>query len=298
VDPNQKQPSAPDDRLARALLWSKDAPLFIDELNVARFYDAVVRPTFTETSREIRVTEDEKKEIRGALKIGAKMQLPSWLSGILAAGADASAEGSGQDTNSKGTSGTVSLEKIDNAPRQLEQITAVYVMRRLDRLLVGSKADAIDWQTRKEADQVPRALIFLDLPIGTKMIPMAAEFENGVVVTLFDKFREKSGALPPPYEFDKKLEYWQWFDKHFDISTAMNLVEAAAKENGKIHWIDFRVPLNSEGLTMHLHIETSGRYYTGIVAHFFMRRALEHGIRLIGTLKDGPDMNVLAIFEK
>lgn len=49
---------------------------------------------------------------------------------------------------------------------------------------------------------------------------------------------------------------------------------------------------------MHLHIELGGRYYTGVVAHLFIRRALESGIRLVGTLKDGPDLNVLALYEK
>ena len=32
------------------LLWVKDAPLFIDELNLSRFYDAALRPSFDENA--------------------------------------------------------------------------------------------------------------------------------------------------------------------------------------------------------------------------------------------------------
>lgn len=57
--------------LPSALTWLNDAPLFIDEKNLARFYDAVVRPPYKETGpRTIKVSEAHKRDIE--LKIGGK----------------------------------------------------------------------------------------------------------------------------------------------------------------------------------------------------------------------------------
>jgi hypothetical protein len=47
-----------DPELPDALLWLKDAPLFIDADQVARFYDAVVRPSSEEGARTITVSDD------------------------------------------------------------------------------------------------------------------------------------------------------------------------------------------------------------------------------------------------
>ena len=41
-----------------------------------------------------------------------------------------------------------------------------------------------------------------------------------------------------------------------------------------------------------------GDYATGIFAYNFINRGLKHGLRLVGTLKSEPDLNVLAIFER
>ena len=49
---------------------------------------------------------------------------------------------------------------------------------------------------------------------------------------------------------------------------------------------------------MHLHIKPRGQYETGTFAYNFIIRAFEHGLRLVGTLKSEPDLNVLAIFER
>jgi hypothetical protein len=41
-----------------------------------------------------------------------------------------------------------------------------------------------------------------------------------------------------------------------------------------------------------------GDYDTGVFAYNFVKRGFSHGLRLVGTLKAGTDVNVLAIFEK
>lgn len=49
-----------------ALLWVRDAPLFIDDENLARFYDAVVRPAFKEnTPLKLKLSEEKKKDLAG-----------------------------------------------------------------------------------------------------------------------------------------------------------------------------------------------------------------------------------------
>lgn len=76
-------------------------------------------------------------------------------------------------------------------------------------------------------------------------------------------------------------------------------IEGGASEGGgQIQWIDFRVPLNDKVDTTHLHMEPAGNYYTGSLAYRLVRRAHGHGLRIVGTLMDGPDFNVLAVYEK
>ena len=73
---------------------------------------------------------------------------------------------------------------------------------------------------------------------------------------------------------------------------------AAASANGRISWIDYRVPLTEEGDTLHLHACPADKYNTGDFAYNLVKRGFKHGLRLVGTLKSEPDMNVLAIYER
>jgi hypothetical protein len=58
------------------------------------------------------------------------------------------------------------------------------------------------------------------------------------------------------------------------------------------------VPLNDSVKTMHLPIEVAGKYSTGTFAYRMIRRGFGHGMRVVGALRDGPDVNVLGIYEK
>ena len=49
---------------------------------------------------------------------------------------------------------------------------------------------------------------------------------------------------------------------------------------------------------MHLHIEVAGKYSTGTFAYRLIRRGQGHGMRIVGSMRDGPDVNVLALYEK
>jgi hypothetical protein len=78
----------------------------------------------------------------------------------------------------------------------------------------------------------------------------------------------------------------------------MLAVEKASAELGRIQWIDYRVPVTAEGDTLHLHVCAEGKFDTGVFAYNFVKRGYKHGLRLVGTLKSEPDMDVLAIYEK
>jgi hypothetical protein len=49
---------------------------------------------------------------------------------------------------------------------------------------------------------------------------------------------------------------------------------------------------------MHLHIDVAGKYNAGTFAYRLIRRGEGHGMRVVGSLRDGPDVNVLALYEK
>lgn len=286
--------------LPRALMWIKDAPMFIDEANLARLYDAVIRPTFRESGpREITISEEQKNELVGKIKAGGSLHIPSWLSSLFSAGLDLGAEGSVGRTGTDGQKSVLRLEAITTPERQLEQLTIFYLVKRSDRLLVGAADGPERWQAENQADLLPRALAFVDLPRGTKLIPMAAEFGSGHVVTLFDKLRAASGEYPPKFVQSQSERYWRWFADHFDAGQAIEAVEAAAvAESSRVEWIDFRATLTAPGATLHLHFHAAGRYNNGTFGYQMVRRCLGHGLRVVGTLKDGPDMNVLAVYER
>jgi hypothetical protein len=286
--------------LPSALNWLNDAPLFIDERNLARFYDAVVRPPYKESGpRTIKISEARKKEVEAKLSAKGKIGLPDWVAAFFSAGVEASAEARGTLGNNSAEDVTVTFAPIDTPQRQLVQLAAFYLINQPERLLAGSTADVLRWQEVGVHKGIPRALAFVDLPAQTRMIPMAAEFTNGKVVTFFDKLTAKSGEKPPAFKSEEKQAYWAWFLKHFDEKQSTEVIEGGASESGgRIQWIDFRVPLNNLVDSAHLHLEPAGNYYTGALAYRLVRRTHGHGLRIVGTLMDGPDFNVLAVYEK
>ena len=180
-------------------------------------------------------------------------------------------------------------------------------------------SDESVWRDDSYIPASPRALVFLDLPPGTKFIPAALELTVGGTVLLFEDFAKvlatASGeAAAPEYPGSESLleerdAYWRWFADKFDEREigadrkALRLVEDAAKEH-RIEWIAYRVPVgrDDEGghgaPFLHLHIAARGQYATGSFGYNLISRGFKHGVRLVGTLKSEPDMNVLAIFER
>jgi hypothetical protein len=149
-----------------------------------------------------------------------------------------------------------------------------------------------------------------------KLIPTAGEFENNKVILMYNEMKKDNGENPPSYPEIGKLnnsgtkindiyelqearkEYWKWFEENYNATKAMKIVENAAGTNGRIRWIDFRLPISEDGSTIHLHFTPSENYVIGDLAYNLVKRGHKHGLRIIGTMKSGPSINVLAVFEK
>jgi hypothetical protein len=246
--------------------------------------------------------------------------------GLLKPSAKSKAEGSAKKEDATKEGQKVELLPIDTPQRQLEQLALYYCAYFHERFKIVTDTKDESWRSPSFILDPPRALALIDLPShaeaetsgkpATKLIPTAAEFENGKIELIYQRLRGKqvdpqtgieSEGLPtypdkagtPPAELKaQRAKYWAWFDKCFSAPQCMLAVEEAAGENGRIRWIDFRLPLTAAGDTLHLHVCPGGRYDTGSLAYNLIKRGFKHGIRLVGTLKSEPDMNVLAIYEK
>lgn len=293
--------------------WLADAPLFIDADHVNRFHDAVVVPTSRIGPSTVQFGEEQMNKLAAEIKAEVEAGMP--LIKVLKAKLSSKLSGELTETLSKTTS--VIFEPIHTPQRQLVQIAWHYEAKYKERGVYVTDSSKADWRTPELISKVPRLLVFLDLPSqaeaaekslpAVKLIPTAGEFENGKIVQLYAQVRSKDEEEPPKYpERDSegesvdelRKEYWAWFDKNFSATRAMILVEKAAAANGRIRWIDYRVPISTEGDTLHLHFVPEGKYDTGVFAYNLIKRGFKHGIRLVGTLKSEPDMNVLAVYDK
>ena len=304
------------------ILWLSDAPLFIDEDLVSRFFDAIVRPKYEHVGETETRDNETADKMAGKLGITGKagLNLPAWLTPIKL-GVEATGEIQVDREDKEKTGKVVQLKPIWNAERQLEELTRHYLAHHADKLIAGdTPIDAKGWPEKSKWYQgkeeyfssVPRPLVFLDLPPGVQIIPTAAEFSNGKVCLLFldlvaklkvgdngpmEKYPD-TGGIPGDETRAERKAYWASYTAYYNSRAAMEVIEEASSDNGKIEWIDFRLPVSGDGDTIHLHICPKGKYSAGTFGYNFVRRANRHGARLVGTLKTEPDMNVLAIYDK
>ena len=292
--------------LPSELLWLLDAPLFIDAKQVDAFYDAVLRPDYEGTSITLSNSITKETTFGGQTTVG--VALPWFGKAEVTADVDRSL------SREQGRDAT--LKPISNAYRHLLAIALHYASQQVDDRLViadtsGSRAvnslgePVLDkWLTGSYVENVPRALVFLDIPPGTKLIPSALELADGKINVVIDTLgKELGGSEAPPYpgstaQQDQKDSYFQWFTQRYVDHAALEVVEAAA-QGQKISWIDFNVSLrDGKPPFMHLHLVGHGDYDTGVFGYYFILRGFTHGLRIVGTLKSGPDLNVLAVFER
>ncbi|MCY1302542.1 hypothetical protein D9M70_522030 [compost metagenome] len=149
----------------------------------------------------------------------------------------------------------------------------------------------------------PRPLIVFDLPKGSKLIPMAAENVKGELKEIYKEYINKlpNGNQIPPYNSTPGNPniYWEKLEELFDPIIAMRSIEESTNDGNRIDWLDYRL-ISKSGNTVipiHLHLVPKGEYNTGTFAYQTVRRGFKHGIKIVGTLKQGEDVNVLAIYE-
>lgn len=294
------------------LAWLSDAPLFIDADLVGRFHDAIIQPEFEDGEIRFSLDKEKASKIGGKLGLGMEVspgKITQWLSTLLPfldAKLKGDFEGQGEITKKEDETRQVVLRRIKTPQRQLVQLILHYLVNHESRLILMNPQSGDALPSSDDILAVPRALAFIDLPPETKIIPTAAEFVNNKIVQLYRKLEKDNGERPPRYPEtgetkqlrEDRKKYWNWFNENVKPSKAMIIVEEAASENGRIRWIDYRVLVSEHGDTIHLHVCPAGRYDTGVLAYNLVKRGQKHGLRLVGTLKSEPDLNVLAIYEK
>lgn len=302
-----------DSKAQQRLQWLLDAPLFVDETLTARLFDAVVRPSYEVQSREVgEVTDTARRQLLGGeAEAGYNLGL-SFLTGALKIRGQISGECETTRAKSKSTKQTEI--RVDTAGRRLEEIALVYLSYHPHRIVfIDADGSVVTFSGRQlsiqdletAADEPPRMLAFVEVPPKTPIIPMACELEAGSIEQLYRSYIDtqwKDEQAKPEYPSDgshpnTRRKYWSQLASRFSSRVAMEIVEAAGAK-GKLGWIDFRMPIGENGDAMHLHLVPGGYYHTGVFAYNMVRRGYHQGLRFVGTLKAGMDLNVLAVFDR
>jgi hypothetical protein len=297
-------------QLPSELLWLLDAPLFIDSKQVDAFYDAILRPDYEAVSETLSNSLTTGTKVGAGTTVGAA--LPWFAKAELAANLSRS--------HATGRDYSATISPISNSHRHLLALALHYATRGDGRLAIanlrsstasspGSSSLPVQWLTPEFIDEVPRALVFLDVPVGTKLIPAALELTGGTVKVLTDKLAKELGSTESPgypgstASRAKKDAFFRWFDAHDLDRAALKVVEEEVGES-KIAWIAFNSVLSGlprtsdEPSFIHLNLSGRGEYETGVFGYNMIVRGHNHGLRIVGTLKSGPDLNVLAVFER
>lgn len=292
-----------------------DAPMAMDSQLIERFHDAVIRPdsiprVATETMGE-RTTTDQvlgtDGQGSGEIPFVAKLAV------------------TGKFERRSGRESSATRTEQSDVPRTherlMEEIVAFYLLNFPDRVLrmdpVAETVVRSDSETNQGYDVLdatcatpgPRPIVLIDAPRLTKVMPMAGEFINGKLDVIYDSLLEALSTQDAPLErmdgemdSTKKAENWKQLADRFDATKARVVLEEASRrnDNSRFDWIDFRLVWGSSGSPspLHLHMMPKGQYPTGIFAHALVRRAYSNGVRIVGTLKSGGDINVLAIYER
>jgi hypothetical protein len=233
------------------------------------------------------------------------VSLPAWFPWLrLEAAADAGRSSSTSEQRQE----SISLEAVDNAERQLVELSLHYLVNLDNRVAVHNSAQS-RFPAESEILASPRMMAFVDAAPGTKIVPQAAELDDGLVQTFFSELagglRHPGGEPAPTYPDDltgaegrrQRDAYWDWFDKAWNPDVIVRVMEDVIKAGGRPRWIDYRVYL-ATGERLYMHVAGHGEYDTGAYAYNLVKRGWRHGLRIVGTLKSKPAMNVLAIYEK
>jgi hypothetical protein len=284
------------------LSWLADAPMFIDGQQIGAFYDAVVGPAFRTVELQISTSQNDQLETSAGARLGAGLAaLFPWLK------VDAGMDARRVATRGRQEGDSIVLQPVESAARQLVELCLHYLVNQRDRICVVNRDAPLPGPAVIGAS--PRMIAFVDAPAGTRFLPQAAELNDGRVVTFFspliETLKQDGGKLPVNYPAsiatdEGKLQrdaYWNWFADHWNADKAVKVIEDVIGDGGRPRWIDYRTTF-ANGQTLHLHVVARGDYDTGVFAYNLIRRGERHGLRIVGSLKSQPALNVLAIYDK
>jgi len=95
----------------------------------------------------------------------------------------------------------------------------------------------------------------------------------------------------------RQFTTWCRAQGHWNADKAVKVVEDVIGDGGRPRWIDYRMAFGT-GQVMHLQMVARGDYDTGVFADNIIRRGERYGLRIVGSLKSQPSLNVLAIYKK
>lgn len=290
--------------------WLIDTPLFSSTERIDSLYNAVALP---ETEEETRIVSSKAVNsssfgatvgVEGSAETGPVVNILAKMGFKVASELRVDKQA---DTE-EGVS--YSLTPVRSPERRLLNVCLMYAQSFPSRCLYLPGPVKGEWMDDKYIDERPRALVFLDVLPGTPIVPMAAELHNGEVRTFFNELNQEVvqwGELAPPKwpnenNSEKAREYWAWYRDHPESSKgAMRLMERVVGDRGRPAWVDYRLPIadgeNGDINSLHMDIRGGEVHVTGDFAHRLVHRGRKHGLRVVGLLKRGPALNVLAVYE-
>lgn len=284
------------------LSWLADAPVFIDGYQIGAFYDAVVGRGFRAVQLRLSAgqTEQLERSAGGSMNAGSSA-LFSWLK------FDVGANVGRTRSRIRREGQSVVLEPAESPSMRLVQLTLHYMGNQPDRICAVTRGTEVPGH--EEISASPRMLVFIDVPPETMFLPQAAELDGGRVVTFFSALTEKLrqdqdsrvAEYPATDATDKgkrqRDAYWQWYADHWKTDEVVKVAEEVIGGGGRPRWIDYRMTF-ATGEDLTLHVEGHGDYDTGVFAYNMIRRGWRFGLRIVGSLKSQPALNVLAVYEK
>jgi hypothetical protein len=276
--------------------------MFIDSQQVGAFNDAVVGHAFRTV--ELQISKGHNEQLTKSLDMQVRAILPAWFPWLRL---DAEIDAAGAKTSTQQESENVILRPVESPTRQLVELSLHYLVNQPGRICFVGQASPLPAPDAIGAS--PRMIAFVDAPAGTEFLPQAAELDDGRVVTFFgpliETLKRDGGTLPVQYPDDvstdegrrQRDEHWAWYARHWNSDRAVQVIEDVIGVGGRPRWIDYRAALGT-GETLHLHLEGRGEFDTGVFAYNLVRRGWRHGLRIVGSLKSEPALNVLAIYEK
>jgi hypothetical protein len=99
----------------------------------------------------------------------------------------------------------------------------------------------------------PRMIAFVDVPPETMFLPLAAELNDGRVVTFFtlpiEKLQQDGGTLPAAYPRSTLTEggrqerdaHWKWCADQWNVDKVVTVMEEVIGDRGRPRWVDYRM---------------------------------------------------------